>query len=229
MSKVTLISHIYNEEYLLPSWLEHHKKMVDDIVIVDYNSTDRSLEICNRYNCKILQSKNKMFQADLIDEEIMKLEETIEGIKIVLNTTEFLFTTIPIKHLFINESSAFTITSYVPYSKQMYDINNYYVIMNNLLDDDVKFHNGTKGFHFKGNTDVNFRGHRSIHNYSNGNYHLGRHNTYHPSTHTDKLFIMWFGYFPLNEYLINRKLQIKNKMTENDKILCRGYQHLYMR
>jgi glycosyltransferase involved in cell wall biosynthesis len=66
MSKVTLISHIYNEEYLLPSWLEHHKNMVDEIVIVDYNSTDSSLEICKRYNCKILQSKNEMFQADLI-------------------------------------------------------------------------------------------------------------------------------------------------------------------
>lgn len=221
MTKVTLISHIYNEEYLLPSWLEHHKNMVDEIVIVDYNSTDTSLDICKRYNCKILPSKNEMFQANLIDEEIMKLEETIEGIKIVLNTTEFLFTTIPIKDLFINESMAFTITSYAPYSNQMYDINNYYVIMNNLLNDNVRFHDGTDG--------VNFRGYRPIHNYLNGNYQLGRHHTYHPSVHTDKLFILWFGYFPLNEYLINRKLQIKNKIPESDKILRRGYQHLYTR
>lgn len=218
--KITLISHIYNEEYLLPSWLEHHRNMVDEIVIVDYKSTDSSLEICNRYNCKIIQSKNQMFQADLIDEEIMKIEETIEGIKIVLNTTEFLFTTIPIKELFINgEHKAFTIQSYVPYSTQEYNINNYYVIMNNLLNDNVKYHDGTEG--------VNFRGYRSIHNYLNGSYHLGRHNTYHPSTQTDKLFILWFGYFPLNACLINRKIQIKNKIPESDKILRRGYQHLY--
>lgn len=34
--KVTLISRIYNKEYLLPFWLEHHKNMVDEFIIVDY-------------------------------------------------------------------------------------------------------------------------------------------------------------------------------------------------
>lgn len=221
MDKITLISHIYNEEYLLPSWLEHHRKMVDEIIIVDYKSTDKSLEICKQYNCKILTTKNEMFEAHLIDKEIMEIEETINSIKIVLNTTEFLFTIIPIKELFTKNNMAYTMTSYIPYSKQEYNINNYYVILNNLLNNNVKYHNGTGG--------ENIRGYRSIHNYLNGNYHLGRHNTYHPSIHSDKLFIIWFGYFPFNEKLIQRKLQIKNKIPESDKILRRGYQHLYTR
>ena len=222
MTKITLISHIYNEEYLLPSWLEHHKNIVDEIIIVDYKSTDSSLEICKRYNCKILTSKNEMFQANLIDDEIMKIEETIEGIKIVLNTTEFLFASIPIKELF-TPNTGLKITSYIPYSKQEYDINNYYVIMNNLLNDNIKFHNGIHN----GCGGVNFRGHRLIHNYLNGKYHMGRHDTHHPNNFTDKLFILWFGFFPMNEALFNRKLQIKDKIPEIDKISRRGYQHLY--
>ena len=43
--KLTVISGIYNEEYLLPFWLEHHRKIFDHGVIVDWHSTDRSLEI----------------------------------------------------------------------------------------------------------------------------------------------------------------------------------------
>lgn len=213
--KFTLISHIYNEEYLLPSWLEHHRNMVDEIIIVDYKSTDKSLEICNRYNCKIIPSKNDFFDAKLVDEEIMEIEETIEGIKIVLNTTEFLFTTIPIKEIFTDHNTTFLIKSYVPYSNQECNIDNYYVIMNQLLNDNVKYQHGA------------FRGVRSIHNYLNGNYTMGRHNTHHPGIHTDKLFIIWFGYFPLNDYLMNRKLQIKNKIPESDKESGLGFHHFY--
>lgn len=218
-NNVTLIAHIYNESYLLPFWLEHHKNMVDDIVIVDYKSTDNSLEICKKYNCKILQSKNEMFQAHAIDKEIMLIEEQIKGIKIVLNITEFLFIVVPIKNLFTTENTSLLITSYVPYSNQPYEIDNYNILLNNIINDNVHYHNGTDG--------VNFRGFRSIHNYLNGNYHLGRHNTYHPCSHTDKLFIVWLGYFPLNNYLINRKLQIKNKIPHSDKINKFGYQHLF--
>jgi len=35
-----LFSHIYNEEYLLPFWLKHHKKIFDHGVIIDNFSTD---------------------------------------------------------------------------------------------------------------------------------------------------------------------------------------------
>ena len=217
--KVTLISHIYNEEYLLPFWLEHHKNMVDEFIIVDYKSTDKSLDICKQYNCKILTSKNEMFEAHEIDKEILDIEESIQDIKIVLNTTEFLFTSIPIKELFTQEKNSYRITSYVPYSNKEYVIDHYMILMNNLLNHDVKYHEGTHG--------VNFRGYRTIHNYSNGNYHLGRHGTYHHNILSDKLFILWFGYFPLNNNLLKRKLQIQNKIPESDKNHRRGFQHLF--
>lgn len=45
LTKVILLSNIYNEEYLLPFWCTHHKSMFDHAVIVDYGSTDKSIDI----------------------------------------------------------------------------------------------------------------------------------------------------------------------------------------
>ncbi len=89
MTKTTLLTNIYNEEYLLPFWLNHHKDMFDEIIVVDYNSTDKSIEICKNIcpNCKIIKTRNSHFDAVQIDLEFMDIENDIEGIKIVLNTT----------------------------------------------------------------------------------------------------------------------------------------------
>ena len=42
----TVISHFYNEEYLLPWWLAHHTKLFDHGILINKGSTDRSVEIC---------------------------------------------------------------------------------------------------------------------------------------------------------------------------------------
>ena len=42
---LTLISHIRNEALLLPQWIAHHRPMVDAATIIDYASTDESLDI----------------------------------------------------------------------------------------------------------------------------------------------------------------------------------------
>ncbi len=41
----TIISHFYNEEYLLPWWLEHHKKYFNHGIMINYASTDNSVSI----------------------------------------------------------------------------------------------------------------------------------------------------------------------------------------
>ena len=45
---VILISHFFNEEFLLPYWIQQHAPMFDMAILLDYNSTDRSLEIIRR-------------------------------------------------------------------------------------------------------------------------------------------------------------------------------------
>ena len=291
----TLIAHIYNEEYLLPFWLEHHKKIFDAIIIIDYNSTDRSVEICKDIcpNCKIIPSKNKVFDAELADAEIMDIERKIEGIKMSLNITEFMLCEKSIKDLFqegdkqnkiisdsINDKiniinnkknkqndkknklkdkinkknklkdkinkknkqndkikkinnkinkqkdkikkinnkinkqkdkikklegkltfdnkNAYGVISWTPYSNRNYEINNYHDLFHNLKNDDILFHQDRQGV-------------RTIHNYADGNYSCGRHNTHHQIKHTTKLHIIWMGFYPMNEHLLARKLQIKKK------------------
>ena len=100
--KTTLITNIYNEEYLLPLWLEHHKNMFDHGIIIDYRSTDRSVEICKEIcpTWEVRTSKNEKFGANENDEQFMEIENTLSGIKMILNTTEFLYTDKPLVDFF---------------------------------------------------------------------------------------------------------------------------------
>jgi hypothetical protein len=44
----TVISHFYNEEYMLPWWLKHHRQYFDHGILIDYGSTDKSLDIIKK-------------------------------------------------------------------------------------------------------------------------------------------------------------------------------------
>jgi hypothetical protein len=210
----TLITHIYNEEYLLPFWLNHHKDIFDNLVVIDYNSTDNSIKLCSDIwpNCKVITTRNDDFNAENVDKEIMDIENDIEGIKMVLNTTEFLICHKPIKELFLNKHISVSVKTYSPYSKKYYYPKDNVELFNLLLNDDVRYH-----------TD---RSDRQIHNFKNGNYTLGRHATYNEKIETNELYVIWFGYFPMNEYLINRKLQIQSQIPQGDKNNGFGTQHI---
>jgi UDP-glucose 4-epimerase len=216
-TKTTLLTNVFNEEYLLPFWLHHHKNMFDEIIIIDYNSTDKSIDICKSIcpECKIINTRNKYFGAIEIDTEFMDLENNIEGIKIVLNTTEFLFCETSLKDLFINviHPISYKINVTTPYSIHNYDLNNNYEVFSTLLNNDIFYHQD--------------RCVRHVHNHKNGNYAIGRHESYHASVLTDKLHIVWFGFYPMNNNLLKRKLQIQQNMPQRDKDYNWGFQHLF--
>ena len=215
-NKTTLITNVFNEEYLLPFWLHHHKNMFDEIIIIDYNSTDKSIEICKSIcpRCKIIKTRNEFFDAEEIDKEFMDIENDIEGIKIVLNTTEFLFCEIPIKDIFCHDKNpiSYSINAVSPYSINTYNITNTYELFNNLLNNDVVYHN--------------VRGVRQLHNFPNGSYGVGRHDTHNQTIPTNKAHIVWFGYYPMNDNLLKRKLQIQNNIPQRDKDLGFGCHHI---
>ncbi len=205
---VTCITNIYNEEYLLPFWLNHHKHIFDKIIIVDHHSTDNSINICKEIvpNCKIITHPSKEFASKEHDIYLMSLEKEIKGIKIILNTTEFLFCDKPINEIFDsykNQQKSIGVTCYSPYSMNEYFPNNNYDLFFNLRNKDIKFHKD--------------RWQRFIHNYPNGNYVIGRHYTHHPSIPSNDMYIIWFGYYPLNDNLLKRKLQVKNKIPKSDR------------
>ena len=215
--KTTLLTNIYNEEYLLPFWLHHHKDMFDDIIIVNYYSTDKSIEICKSIcpNCKIIQTRNPNFDAEEVDKELMDIENGIDGIKMILNTTEFLFCETSVRDIFINNTSpmSYGIYSLTPYSNTIYNINTYSELICNLSNKDVVYHHD--------------RWARQIHNFSNGNYSIGRHNTFNNNICIDRAYIIWFGYYPMNDKLLQRKLNVCTHIPDNDPNKGLGTQHFY--
>jgi UDP-glucose 4-epimerase len=218
--KTTLLTNVFNEEYLLPFWLHHHKNIFDEIVIVDYNSTDKSMEICRRIcpDCKIIKTRNEYFDAEEIDREFMDIENGIEGIKIVLNTTEFLFCETELRDIFqynTNSPISYAITAVTPYSANSYHIKNHYELFYYLLDKNIVYHHD--------------RGTRQLHNFPNGQYTVGRHTTNNPSEVSNKAHIVWLGYYPMNEDLLKRKMQIQQNIPQRDRERGLGFQHLFSR
>lgn len=214
--KKTVITHIYNEEYLLPFWLNHHKNIFDHGIIIDYRSTDNSVKICKEIcpSWHIITTRNNDFNSFLVDKEVMDIENLIEGYKIVLNTTEFLFSSKPLNEFCIDSLISYGINVLTPYSLNIYDPDSNISLYNLLLDTDTKYH-------------LDRYGTRQLHNFKNGNYDVGRHITYNPMIYTNDIYIIWLGFFPLNQKLLNRKLQIKNNIPESDKQIGNGAQHLY--
>jgi len=213
--QTTLISHIFNEEYLLPFWLHHHKNMFDQIIIIDYHSTDKSLEICKQIcpSCKIMVTKNPCFEAVKVDEECMNIEKTIEGIKMVLNTTEFLVCDTSVCDLFSShEPVSYSVTAITPYSL-INNVHNIQGLYHGLLSNQVVYHYD--------------RGNRQIHNHAHGNYTIGRHSTNHHSIPIRKAHIIWLGFYPMSIQLLNRKLQIQQNIPQSDKAVGNGIQHLF--
>jgi hypothetical protein len=213
----TVIIHVFNEEYLLPFWLHHHKDLFDHGILIDYNSTDTSVDLCRQIcpHWTILTTKNKDFNATRVDEEVMSIESQLNGIKLVLNVTEFLILETPFKQLFkeyVNQPVAFRIPVNTPYSLCEYRPKNHIELMKHLLDSHVSFHQD--------------RHNRFVHSYIHGNYILGRHRTNHDSIPVKDAHILWMGFYPLNESLLKRKLQIKQNIPEYDRVRSYGIQHL---
>jgi hypothetical protein len=206
--QITLIAHIFNEEYLLPFWLEHHKKIFDHGIIINYQSTDKSMDIVKSIcpTWEIIESRNNTFDAVGIDSEVMDIEKSISGYKIALNVTEFLMVTTDLRNLLnpIGEYNypIFTVTA-------LSEKNNYYP--NSLSELYNNFERINTNFRCP-SSDI----FRYLHSYETGKYHPGRHICDNPLSEKLPIIIVWFGCYPWNNELINRKLQIDTRVPESN-------------
>ena len=89
-----VISHFLNEELFLPHWLRHHVPMFDHGIMIDYGSTDRSVEIIRELapHWEIRKTHNDRFMEPAITNEVAEIEKGLppKYWKLVLNVTEFL-------------------------------------------------------------------------------------------------------------------------------------------
>lgn len=219
--KKTILCHFYNEEYMLPWFLNHHKQIFDHGVMIDYHSTDRSREIIKELcpTWDIVTSRNPNFQADQIDTEVEELERGIDGWKICLNVTE----------LMIGDYSILDDTSgqYLLPSLFIVDCDRDQIVTHDL----PLYKQKTSGFAF--DTQQNFleRRARSVHNIP---VHYPAQSTvdcmapgrHFNSANTDKLVIFYYGWCPFDEFGIARKLQIQTQIPLVDRQRGWGYHHI---
>ena len=209
----SIISHFYNEEYLLPWWLEHHKKYFDYGLMIDYNSTDNSVEIIKDIcpDWQIVTSVNSCFNAVEVDKEVMYYEEQIPGWKVTLNSTEFLVGNYKLL-------------------KDIEEERRYYIPSFYFIDDkDENYPNHSiplyeqlfNGVDYEEYPDV--RKLRCMHN-GIEIYKPGRH--YDNYADGTKDFVIFnYGYSPMNKSTLDRKLQIQHQIPLSDKYGGFGTEH----
>lgn len=219
--KLVLLGHFYNEEYLLPEWIRHHKPIFDRVILFDYKSTDRSLEILKDMapEWEVRPSVNPDFDSQLINEELMRAEARVHGKnvwKICLNTTEFLFCKDPkgvIEKLSPSPKAIACRGVALFDSPEMENV----PIESPLL----------KQRHFGQSSDP--YKYRLLHNWVYAPYMRGRHGYDSPNPSyvaTDEIAIAWLGHSPFTKEFTNRKLQIKNKVSKDDISKNLGMHHL---
>lgn len=218
--KTTVIMHFYNEEYLLPFWLNHHKDMFDHGVLINYHSTDKSVDIIKQIvpHWTIIDTRNANFDSTLCDKEVMDIEGTIQGWKITLNVTEFLLCGDLTKLInrYKSNYDAIALWSIHMVESKQYETD--------PIDEStsliVQRTFGIKDFSRKT---------RTFHCRRNGNYDAGRHNTRiypHYNVPLHEAVVLWYGYSPMNENVLSRKLQIQTKMSDYDRANSYGKEHL---
>lgn len=221
----TLLCHFYNEEWMLPWFLNHHKQIFDHGIMIDYHSTDRSCEIIKELcpSWDIITSRNLDFQADNIDTEVNAIEAGIDGWKICLNVTEQL----------IGDYTAMESTNptelYIP-TIFMVDVERTSRTANINLPLYKQYH---YGFSFK-DSDQNFleRRSRRLHN-TNIPYPTtstlecmapGRHYNLYDSN--SPMTILYYGWCPFDQRQLQRKLQIQTQIPLIDRQRGWGFHHI---
>lgn len=222
--KKTLLCHFYNEEWMLPWFLNHHKQIFDHGIMIDYHSTDRSVEIIREIcpTWDIVTSRNNDFQADMIDVEVNAIESQIEGWKICLNVTEQLIGDYSV----IDDQSPSTIL--VP-SIFMVDTEYRTRVPNPDFPLYKQYYNG---FSFKdGQQAFLERRSRRLH-CTKDPYPTsstidcmapGRHYNFYS---TDQLVTLYYGWCPFDQGQLNRKLQIQTQIPWVDRQRGWGYHHI---
>ena len=215
--KKTVVSHFYNEEHLLPWWLDHHKKIFDHGILIDYHSTDRSMEIIREIcpDWDIRYTRNKYFDSVPIDREVMDIERELDGWRMCLNTTEFLYGNI--SHLDDRtESTQYFVGNYV--FVDMEDETKGPLTLSHSIPLHKQRHWGYDDFVNNGlqKGGVMGRMSRSLHNYPvayNGGRHWGKHDK-----SFDDLVIFYYGWVDSGPAGLKRKTQIKSKINEDGTV-----------
>jgi hypothetical protein len=216
---LTLIAHLWNEEFLLPYWLRHHVPLFDRGILLDYGSTDRSAAIIQELapHWEVRPSRNAWFDAEEVDREVMEVEREAPGWKVVLNLTEFLLC--PDLRLFVRwlEKYRADLQGLWAYDLTMVDRP---AERDDALTEAPLYFQKRWGYHAGGGRS------RLLHRCPDGRYDTGRHTSgVAGKAPDDSLFLLWFSWCPIRA-VAGRKLQIQQRIPQRDRLRGLGRQHL---
>lgn len=217
--KTLLVTHFYNEEFLLPFWILHHAPLFDDAILIDYASTDRSREVIKLFapdSWKIVSSRNAQFDALAVDEEVRDIERSFPDstFKLALTVTEFLVWPDMHKELEAIRGTAFKLFPKNIVGRDDIKLNpNLPLVQQRCAFTHAELAGGpyTRFMHVNTNALQNF-------------YSVGRHGVHLPSSDVQNAMIFKYLFTPWPETL-QRKLQIKSRQSERDKNWGLGIQH----
>jgi len=211
------IVHFFNEELLLPFWIQHHSPIFDECILIDYSSTDRSASIIERYapsKWKRIASRNTYFDAQKVDREVEDYESLYPGDwKMALTVTEFLIH--PDIHEFINS---------IPKNRSgnVFRFPSFAMIGNDSQPLQIGLPLPLQRSVYSLPPLAMYA--RFMHNIDRVQYDPGRHGINHDWTSAPKGFIAKFMWTPWPE-IIDRKLSIGPRIPQTDKDKGFGAQH----
>ena len=233
---ITVISHFFNEEYLLPWWLKHHRKVADHGVLIDCRSTDGSREAIRKLvpSWEVRPGPDE-FDARQMDAIVQDVERGIGGWKIALNTTEFLVG--PVRDIVANvgpevqgiRTQALTMVDRRPTIEPP----RWAPLLHSrpwALDAagwerariglGAERHDELAGYDPKGRR-------RLLHRAESAVYKAGRHHWLSPeSVRSRRIYVAWYGLSPWTHRGIARKAQIADRISDSDRRAGRGSHHL---
>ena len=218
-----VLTHFYNEEFLIRQWIRHHSPLFQKGILIDYNSTDKTLDIIKEEAPStwiVVKSRNKDFEAKLVDQEIMDYEglpDNKDIWKIALTTTEFLVH-VNLRNMLKNiEHNCIHFPSFKINGVDKDDISGL------PFNDNISIIKQRYRYIDEGNIFSSYS--RFIHKNIIVNYLPGRHVISENYAQDFTGFICKFIYSPWPEIKV-RKLQIQARMPMYDKHNRLGIQHL---
>ncbi|MES2887538.1 MAG: hypothetical protein V4739_05940 [Pseudomonadota bacterium] len=217
-----LICHIKNEALLLPPWIRHHAPLFDTVTIIDYASTDESLDIVRQMapHWRIVRSQNTDFDANDADFEVMQIEWHLSGWKLALNVTEYVASHNLRGVLKMAEDANFyglTGESFILADKQRHG----FAGLRNDIPVLHQFHHG-----YREDPEIKGTRRRLIHRWKTGSYAVGRHTWMRgPTALSADVLFTTLMYAPWDISMIQRKLNIGKEVSAHDKAKGLGFHH----
>jgi hypothetical protein len=225
---LTVICHVFNEDLLLPYWVRHHRELFDHGILIDYASTDRTVDVWRELapaSWQVVPSRNRDFAGRTIDDEVMDYERLrAPGWTVTLNVTEFLVHEDLRSYLADLHESMRPFTGCIAlHSYVMVDALAREAAYDRPLDERPLWEQRWHGYR----DPARVRGARFMHAQRDGAYGPGRHSTKHAWTPApgDAPLILWWGWSPW-PHVRARRLQIQTRIPQSDLKLGRGVQHV---